>query len=111
MIPQISIALQITVVGMSLVFGAILLLWAVMALLVRLAGPDKEAIPAEQAGLLERERKTQAAAVAVAFALAEKERRLAEGEPHEFPLPPTAVVSAWQTVMRTNMLNKRGHIR
>jgi hypothetical protein len=31
----ILIALQITVVGMGLVFGAILMLWLVMALLVR----------------------------------------------------------------------------
>ena len=33
---NLLIALQITLIGMSLVFGVIILLWIVMALLVRL---------------------------------------------------------------------------
>ena len=33
--PNLLIALQITVTGMSLVFGAIVLLWGMMAILVR----------------------------------------------------------------------------
>jgi Na+-transporting methylmalonyl-CoA/oxaloacetate decarboxylase gamma subunit len=100
-------ALLITAIGMGLVFSAILLLWGMMALLVRLVkdpilqktGPDEQ--PADQD--LER----QAAAAAVATALAEE----ASFEPHEFPLPPTALVSAWQAVMRSKILNKRGPSR
>ncbi len=106
---NLIIALQITLVGMGLVFAAILLLWGIMALLVRLTARSVEA-EAEQkrATLTELERKQRAAAAAVAVALAQ----VAEAsEPHEFPLPPTALVSAWQAVMRTRILNKRGPTR
>jgi len=54
------------------------------------------------------ERKRRAAAIAVTVALAQQADIT---EPHEFPLPPTAIVSAWQAVMRTRMLNKRGPTR
>ena len=57
-------ALEITVIGMALVFGAIILLWGVMALLVRLAQdhPDAPAAsdietPAEDTLALEREKR------------------------------------------------------
>ena len=87
----------------AVMFAAILLLWGLMALIVRLA-PERQPAEAEpEAGAMDRKR--QAAAVAVALALAQHEAR---NEPHEFPLPPTAMVSAWQAVMRTKMLNKRG---
>jgi Na+-transporting methylmalonyl-CoA/oxaloacetate decarboxylase gamma subunit len=100
-------ALLITVIGMGLVFSAILLLWGMMALLVRLAKDPirQEAMPDEQTKDLDLKR--QAAAVAVAAALAQE----ASFEPHEFPLPPTALVSAWQAVMRSKVLNKRGPVR
>jgi hypothetical protein len=32
-------------------------------------------------------------------------------EPHVFPLPPTASVSAWQAVMRASQLRQRGRLR
>jgi Na+-transporting methylmalonyl-CoA/oxaloacetate decarboxylase gamma subunit len=106
---NLIIALQITLVGMGLVFAAILLLWGIMALLVRLTARSVEAeAEQERAALTELERKQRAAAAAVAVALAQ----VAEAsEPHEFPLPPTALVSAWQAVMRTRILNKRGPTR
>lgn len=106
---NLIIALQITLVGMGLVFAAILLLWGAMALLVRLTARSVEAeAEQERAALTELERKQRAAAAAVAVALAQ----VAEAsEPHEFPLPPTALVSAWQAVMRTRILNKRGPTR
>lgn len=125
----INLSLQITLVGMGLVFGAILLLWAVMAGLVGLTA-DKTTAAVEEAGddglsdetlsasvagsgpavpaVDEMERKRQAAAAAVAVALAQ----LAEkNEPHAFPLPQTAIVSAWQSVMRARIHNKRGPTR
>jgi len=107
---NIILALEITAIGMGLVFAAILLLWGVMAALVRLA-----VAPAEEPEEAEAEppapavdRKRMAAAIAVAYALAQQSNAK---EPHEFPLPPTALVSAWQAVMRTRILNKRGSTR
>jgi Na+-transporting methylmalonyl-CoA/oxaloacetate decarboxylase gamma subunit len=95
-------ALIITVIGMSLVFAAILLLWGLMALIVRLGASSPSETQKEQSR--EMEMKKLAAAAAVATALS--------GQPgetlHEFPLPPTAIVSPWQAVMRSKMLNKRG---
>jgi len=97
-------ALLIAVIGMGLVFSAILLLWGMMALLVRLSKDPNlgKTNPAEQTTDLDLKR--QAAAVAVVTALAQQ----ASFEPREFPLPPTALVSAWQAVMRSMILNKRG---
>jgi len=113
------LALQITAIGMGLVFAAILLLWLMMALLVRVAGQDApEEEPQEEAESVDAARFAQAdtqaarkrlaAAAAVAVALA---RQCESSEPHEFPLPPTAIVSAWQAIMRTRMLSKRGPTR
>jgi Na+-transporting methylmalonyl-CoA/oxaloacetate decarboxylase gamma subunit len=112
MLENLILVLQITLVGMGLVFGAILLLWGVMALLVRLA-PERT-IRQEEPSLSSQEdlpEKTalqaQTAAIAVSIALAQT----SASEPQEFPLPPTALVSPWQGVMRTKMLNKRGPVR
>src|SRR5512145_1822998 len=105
-------ALEITVVGMALVFGGIVLLWALMVGLVRLTAryEELEAAAARQRMAQtadEIELKRRAAVVAVAVALA----RAAEPQPHEFPLPPTAIVSAWQSVMRGRQLKQKGPIR
>jgi Na+-transporting methylmalonyl-CoA/oxaloacetate decarboxylase gamma subunit len=107
---NITIALQITVVGMGLVFAAILILWGLMAILVRIT-PDTrktsaEGTPEHGSDLVERRRRAAASAVAIALA-----QQAQTTEPHEFPLPPTAIVSAWQAVLRTRMLNKRGPTR
>lgn len=122
---NILISIQITLVGMTLVFLALLLLWWLMELLVRLtairapksAGATAEVSdqPATSAletaaapggAAAESDRRQLAAAVAVALALAEKDRQT-----REFPVPPTAIVSAWQAVNRANMLNRRGQVR
>ncbi len=100
-----SLALQITMVGMGLVFAAILLLWGLMALLVRVArapAATREPPPAAEEGMEE-----QAAAAAAAFAL----QREGEAAQARFPLPPTAFVSAWQAVRRSSQLNQRGPVR
>lgn len=107
---NLNLAIQITLVGMGLVFIAILLLWGLMALLVRLAAdrPVEETAQESVLGQDQATRKRRAAAIAVAIALAQQADST---EPHEFPLPPTAIVSAWQAVLRTRMLNKRGPTR
>ena len=103
----LSLSLQITLIGMGLVFVSLMVLWGLMELLVRLT-PDRKIVegPVVSQGDGELERRQQAAAVAVALALAEQELG-----PREFPLPPTALISAWQAVMRTDMLKKRGKVR
>ena len=109
-------ALLVTAIGMGLVFASILLLWGMMAVLVRIAGnQSKETAPASvAAGENEKilanplDLKKRAAAIAVSVALAQQAD---QDEPHEFPLPPTPLVSAWQAVMRTKMLSKRGTTR
>lgn len=111
---EMMVSLQITIVGMGLVFGALILLWWLMELLVRLA---RDRAPQEEEGSgavevetsikpdssIETERRKRAALVAIALALSESER-----SGGEFPIPPTAIVSAWQAVNRSNMLNRRG---
>jgi sodium pump decarboxylase gamma subunit len=109
-------SLQITALGMGLVFGAILLLWLMMILLTSFTAakttqadkatasdspqPDAERVP--QTGF-----KAQAAALAVAIALAEQGQSTA----HPLPEPPTAIVSAWQLGMRTSQRTQKGNFR
>lgn len=107
-------ALEMTVIGMALVFAAIMLLWGTMELLVRLTA-EREIDPRqvlrnikpkdkELQSLEDFELKRRAAVIAVAVALA----READSKPHAFPLPPTSVASAWQSVMRGRQLKQRG---
>jgi Na+-transporting methylmalonyl-CoA/oxaloacetate decarboxylase gamma subunit len=111
---ELIISLQITLVGMSLVFAALILLWWLMELLVRVSRERDSQTPEiiEEASLasgpgpdavLETERRRRAALAAVAIALRESEQ-----PGMEFPIPPTASVSPWQAINRANMLNKRG---
>lgn len=111
---QLLLTLQISLLGMGLVFGAILMLWGLIALLMRItagrslpAEPDEDLLDyAIQEKAEEVNRKRKAAILAVATALA-----MDKQAPHEFPLPPTAIVSAWQAVMRANNIRKRGSVR
>jgi Na+-transporting methylmalonyl-CoA/oxaloacetate decarboxylase gamma subunit len=102
---NLIIALQITLIGMSLVFGVIIVLWMVMSLLVRITAGrrkpiEEAAVPAEvdQASL-----KRRAAIAAVSVALAYD----LTPQLHEFPEPPTAIVTAWQAVQRSRYLTQR----
>ena len=102
---NLIIALQITLIGMSLVFGVIIVLWIVMSLLVRITARREKPIgeaaasgPADQADL-----KRRAAIAAVSVALAHE----LTPQLHEFPEPPTAIVTAWQAVQRSRYLTQR----
>jgi len=101
---NILLSLQITLIGMGLVFGAIVLLWGLMSLMTRLlaereAGPE---VPDES-----RAQKARAAAVVVAVALAEQ----AQSRIGHFPMPNTALVSAWQLGMRSRQMYQKGSLK
>ena len=100
----ITTSLYITLLGMGLVFGAIILLWGLMSLMTRLLA-EREAsseIPDEA-----RAQKARAAAAAVAVALAEQ----AQSRIGHFPMPNTALVSAWQLGMRSRQMYQKGSLK
>lgn len=108
---DLVLALEITTLGMGLVFAALILLWWVMALLTSITAEKEATSPkgtmshsAEPVSVMENEDKARVAAIAVAFALAQEETALAR------PLsdPPTAIVSAWQLGTRTKQLYQKG---
>ncbi len=109
-------ALLITAIGMGLVFIAILLLWGLMELMMRLtmkqalaeqaeaeaeeaveAGPEPAAVETGGADL---RRRAAAAAVAAALALNASSAHLSASLPGE-------TVSAWQSVRRASQLSMR----
>jgi Na+-transporting methylmalonyl-CoA/oxaloacetate decarboxylase gamma subunit len=104
------IALQITALGMGLVFGAIVLLWWLMNLLTWITadkGPvsaSDESLTSPAASVVDDHFCPQAAAVSVAIALAEQQA----AEAGSFPEPPTTIVSAWQLGMRTRQMYQKG---
>lgn len=101
MVSTLTLSIYITLIGMGLVFGAILFLWGLMSLLTRFLGETETGseIPDEA-----RSRKARAAAAAVAVALAEQ----AQSRVGHFPMPNTALVSAWQLGMRTRQMHQKG---
>lgn len=105
---ELNLSLQITALGMGLVFSAILLLWLMMVILTALTA-DKEPASdsAEAASSPEADSKLQVALLAVAMALAEQNASSA----HPLEQPPTAIVSAWQLGMRTRLMSEKGNFR
>lgn len=102
------LALQITALGMGLVFAAIILLWWMMNLLTSIT-TDKEAasessLEAPSAVAIDDGLRAQAAAVAVAIALAEQQA----SAPHLWTEPSPVIVSAWQLGMRTRQMYQKG---
>lgn len=109
------LALQITALGMGLVFAAIILLWWMMNLLTFITTDKDASSPhsatvsdsAKPAPIMDSDFTAQAAAIAVAMALAEQQASIA----HPLSEPPTAIVSAWQLGMRSRQLQQKGPIR
>jgi len=100
---NLSLALQITLVGMGLVFVGILALWALMAWMVRLFADKKPVSPEgtsktgeDTAGL---EQKRLAAAIAVASALGLQNTTISISTHKE-----REVMSAWQTAHRSQQV-------
>ena len=103
------IALEITALGMGLVFAVIILLWWMMSLLTSITA-DKRASSSLSTTMSDSAESTpaadcdiKAAAIAVAIALAEQQASLA----HLLSEPPTAIVSAWQLGTRTRQLYEK----
>ncbi len=110
--------LWITAIGMGLVFAVILLLWGLMALLVRLTAekpartvfePEGEAeavvVPASTEGLSTiSDLRRKAAAAAVAFALSRQQQDLND---HTDVESTRSTLSAWQAVQRASQLSQR----
>jgi Na+-transporting methylmalonyl-CoA/oxaloacetate decarboxylase gamma subunit len=115
-------ALWITVIGMGLVFTAILLLWGLMAALVRLL-PDPPASKEASADLRQSEakqivqpaesqlsqRRRRAAAAAVAYCLAQERLKSASQRTSQPITQPTTAgaVRQWQMVQRASQLSQR----
>ena len=111
---NLLLSLQITALGMGLVFAAIILLSLMMSLLTRLVVDpssslsETESDSAEVVPVLpvsstaDDENKARAAAIAVAMALAEQRQAPPTIE------PATALVSAWQLGMRTRQMYEKG---
>lgn len=116
-----TLSLQITALGMSLVFGAILLLWLMMAILTAVtaekdapASDSPEVVPPTPSLSLTpspspsgRREAESVALLAVAIALAEQKGTSAR----PLPEPPTTIVSAWQLGMRTRQMAEKGKIK
>ena len=102
---DLTLALQITAVGMGLVFAAILILWLMMILLTKLTA-DKEIAshPTGPDRVAETELLARAAAIGVAMAIAEQQLSSA----HPLGEPPTGIISAWQLGMRTRQMTEKG---
>lgn len=101
---NILLSLQITLIGMGLVFGAIIVLWGLMSLMTRILAEkvSEPEVPDES-----RKRKARAAAAAVAVALVEQ----AQNRVGHFPMPNTALVSAWQLGMRSRQMYQKGSLK
>ena len=94
------LSIEITALGMGLVFAAIVLLWGLMSVLTAIRFEKPE--PARK----EPDLKARAAAAAVAFALAQQETT----STRPLPEPPTPVISAWQLGMRTRQMYEKGDL-
>lgn len=101
---NLLIALQITAIGMGLVFGAILVLWLMMILLTAITADKGDSHSPGTDSLKQTDILAQAAAVGVAMAIAEQQLSSA----HPLKDPPTAIVSAWQLGMRTRQMTEKG---
>ncbi|MFZ5911009.1 MAG: OadG family protein [Chloroflexota bacterium] len=106
---MLTTSLWITLLGMGIVFGTILVLWGLMAALTRSLADRDAAADSPQAAPVSLtpspdEDKARAAAIAVAIALAEQ--GLSTARP--LAAPPTALVSAWQLGMRTRQMYQKG---
>ncbi len=96
------LSIQITLISMCLVFGAIVLLWGLMSLITHIFADREAGLKVQDES---RKKKARAAAAAVAVALTEQ----AQNRIGHFPMPNTALISAWQLGMRTRQMYQKGN--
>jgi Na+-transporting methylmalonyl-CoA/oxaloacetate decarboxylase gamma subunit len=105
----LTISLIITVIGMGLVFFAILLLWGLIEALVKVTADKEAAVPEVQPAEaratqvpvdVERSYKAEAAAAAVAIALSMRQSSQQKPEAG-------GDISPWQSVLRAGQLSQR----
>ena len=106
---DLSTSLFITLVVMGMVFAIIVLLWGLIALVANLGGRMSREPAVQEDPELENQRLAAVVAVAAALALSAESEKSDTVNP--FPLPATAVVSPWQAVTRSKILNRRGSVR
>jgi Na+-transporting methylmalonyl-CoA/oxaloacetate decarboxylase gamma subunit len=108
MTSNLILALQITALGMGLVFGAILLLWLTMVILTAVAGEDSRASDSPEVdATAQTDSKLEVALIAVARALAEQ----ASAAPRALQERPAAYISPWQLKMRVRQMSEKGRVR
>jgi sodium pump decarboxylase gamma subunit len=117
MLHNLSNALIITGIGMGLVFLALLLLWVIMALVIKIKDPVKVSDEEAEESLMDpnledapaipaSNRKRRAAAAAVAIALSLRKSASAGLSGHT----PNAATGGWQTSIRANNLSRRANL-
>jgi hypothetical protein len=132
---NLLLSLEITALGMGLVFGAIMLLWLMMIVLTALTADKDTSTSLSESALRhaqenasvspgvdsstpsialtpnpspkEKGELDHVALLAVAMALAEQGQTSA----HPLEQPPTALVSAWQLGMRTRQMSEKGTMK
>lgn len=109
---DLALSLQITLAGMGLVFGAILVLWGLMyglTLLIKAPVEDPAGSPPDGPPAFQQSEKdvlkARAAAAAVALALAQQGASSA----HPLSVPPPSPLSPWQLGMRTRQMTQKGN--
>jgi Na+-transporting methylmalonyl-CoA/oxaloacetate decarboxylase gamma subunit len=108
---DLILALQITVLGMFLICVAMVLLWTLLSLFVFVLAKAQEKAPKLEENSDQEENQELMRQHAVAIAVSTAIHQRISAGPGRFPLPPTAIVSAWQAVLRSQILSKRGVIR
>jgi len=106
-VPGTSNILSSSVIIIGFLIAVYLLLWLCILTIRKITGyhsATTDNISLMDIAAPEKDLRAKVAAAAIAVVL-EMEN---ETVPHEFPLPPTALVSAWQAVKRADILKRHG---
>jgi Na+-transporting methylmalonyl-CoA/oxaloacetate decarboxylase gamma subunit len=117
MLHNLSNALIITGIGMGLVFLALLLLWVIMALVIKIKDPVEASEEETEEPLVDAslevapaipasDRKRRAAAAAVAIALSLRKITPTGLSGHA----PSVATGGWQTSIRANNISRRANL-
>lgn len=90
----------------GLLVGAYLLLWLCLSIIRQITVYRSRITEGNEIGTVARDHELRASIAAAAVAVALEIE--SETVPHEFPMPPTALVSAWQAVKRADLLKRHG---